>query len=143
MELQLRLIEMLQKEDLYEAVYWAKKLRLPQHKIHPFVVKKLTDIESGLDDFPAEAVDDFSDSCATTNNCSVWGAAEWDNVGWDSSNTSADESIVSQQEKSNSSEVFQLPLPKSSIVFVDDNRGILRLVNYIKQNKQVSKLHLL
>lgn len=138
-ELQLKLIDILQKDDLYEAVYWAQKLNLSPCDIPSHVLRKIKDIQKGLDSLPLDSDDDDrnTDQTDTSLKCAVsnqsndnfaqpWIATEWSDSTWfPTSSWSKHENF------------FELPLPDSAIVYVDDGNTLAGFINYLEQTDEL------
>ena len=133
--LQRKLIDLLERDDIYEAAFWAKKLKL---KNIPTTVSNILDnIENGVDSFPPDEddlLDDFnnvdspnpiSNSVNEANGTSL-GANDWSKSPWPESNVSV-----------RKSDFYEFPLLHSDIVYIDDKIGLNTFLEYLRTCSEV------
>ena len=131
--LQNKLIDLLERDDIYEAAFWAKKLQLDE--VSSPVSRILENIERGLDTFPVEE-EDFTDDINSANlqNVTLNGpnevdtqeTSDWNNSAWPSG------SFFKTQ-----NEYYEFPLPDTEIIFIDDRSGLNEFVEYLRKSPQV------
>ena len=132
--LQHKLIEMLEREDIYEAAFWAKKLKMKN--VPSTVSVLLNNIESGIDSFPPEEDDlDDNSNCVESTYApnsfdnakdTSWGLDTWAQSPWSISN-------IDVQKK----DFYQFPLANSDIIYIDDKQGIITFLEYLKNSTEV------
>ena len=129
--LQRKLIDLLERDDIYEAAFWAKKLKI---KPIPTTVSKILDnIENGVDSFPpdednsnnVDTHNSISNSFNTANDTS-FGGNDWSKSPWPESNASV-----------RKSEYYEFPLPYSDIIYIDDRIGLDKFLEYLRTCTEV------
>ena len=131
--LQRKLIGILERDDIYEAAYWAKRLEIKD--IPTSVCQLLKNIKQGLDSFPPDeeniesTVENLQNIESST--LSNTGAASWGDTDWSSSPWPSETSTVIN------SGYYEFPLKDSDIRYIDDRRGLCEFLDYLRSSTEV------
>ena len=131
--LQRRLVEILERDDIYEAAYWANRLKIKH--IPTSVSLLLENIQQGVDSFPPdeETMNDIVKNSQNTESSSIRNAepTSWEETDWSNSPWPSETSI------SKDSGFFEFPLTPSDITFVNDRSGLSEFLGYLRSCTEV------
>ena len=131
--LQRRLVEILERDDIYEAAYWANRLKIKH--IPTSVSLLLENIKQGVDFFPPdeETMNDIVKNSQNTKSSTNHNAepTSWEETDWSNSPWPSETSI------SKDSGFYEFPLTPSDITFVNDRRGLSEFVGYLRSCTEV------
>ena len=131
--LQRRLVEILERDDIYEAAYWANQLKIKH--IPTSVSLLLENIQQGVDSFPPdeETMNDIVKNSQNTESSSIRNAepTSWEETDWSNSPWPSETSILKD------SGFYEFPLTHSDISFVNDRRGLSEFLGYLRSCTEV------
>lgn len=134
--LQRRLVEILERDDIYEAAYWANRLNIKH--IPTSVSLLLENIKQGIDSFPPdeETINNTIKNSQNTESSTVQNAesTSWEVTDWNNSPWPSESSILKE------SGFYEFPLKHSDITFVNDRRGLTGFLGYLRSCTEVKTL---
>ena len=134
--LQRRLVEILERDDIYEAAYWANRLNIKH--IPTSVSLLLENIKQGIDSFPPdeETINNTIKNSQNTESSTIQNAesTSWEVTDWNNSPWPSETSILKE------SGFYEFPLKHSDITFVNDRRGLTGFLGYLRSCTEVKTL---
>ena len=130
--LQSKLIEILERDDIYEAAYWANRLEVKNVPLS--VTQLLENIKKGVDSFPPDEEETVENPVNNTQNIDKnindhtsipWGEKDWSNSPWPSETTIKTNSVF-----------YEFPLRYSDITFIDDRKGLHEFLEYLSKSAE-------
>ena len=133
--LQHKLIDILERDDIYEAAYWALKLKL--NGIPSSVSQLLENIQQGRDSFPPEeeeTIETYDKNNSRNSEPNIWTTTEatsWEKTDWSTSPWPSETSLKKD------SGFYEFPLPYSDITFIDNKKRLNEFLDYLRTSTEV------